>query len=101
LRKKNYYSEEVKWKVIEMKNKGYRNKEIMDLLGIKNVTQIKTWMKWFKEEESHRFSQGVGKQYSYGKGIYEGSVESQKDKRIRQLEMEIEVLKKYQELQGR
>lgn len=99
--KKNYYSEEVKWKVIEMKNKGYRNKEIMDLLGIKNVTQIKTWMKWFKEEESHRFSQGVGKQYSYGKGIYEDSVESQKDKRIRQLEMEIEVLKKYQELQGR
>jgi hypothetical protein len=101
LGKKKYYSEEVKWKVIEMKNKGYQNKEIMDLLGIKNVTQIKNWMKWFKAEEAYRFSQGVGKQYSYGKGIYEGSVESQKDKRIRQLEMEIEVLKKYQELQGR
>lgn len=30
------YSEEIKWKTIELKKQGYTNKEIMDQLGIKN-----------------------------------------------------------------
>lgn len=40
------YSEEIKWKAIELKKQGYTNKEIMEQLGIKNKAQIKTWMKW-------------------------------------------------------
>ncbi|MBJ8039646.1 IS3 family transposase, partial [Bacillus cereus group sp. N17] len=42
--KKNHYPAEIKWKVVEMKHQGFKNKEIMDALGIKHVAQIKTWM---------------------------------------------------------
>lgn len=41
-----HYPEEIKWKVIELKQKGFNNHAIMDQLDIKNVYQIKTWMKW-------------------------------------------------------
>ncbi|MEW9575718.1 hypothetical protein U9K47_09745 [Bacillus toyonensis] len=40
--KEKSYSEEMKWKTIEMKKQGYINKEIMGQLGIKNKTMIKT-----------------------------------------------------------
>ncbi|MBS9803377.1 transposase, partial [Bacillus thuringiensis serovar sumiyoshiensis] len=43
-----HYPEETKWKVIEMKKDGYSNRAIMEKLGIKNVSQIKTWMKWYR-----------------------------------------------------
>ncbi|VTS25972.1 Transposase [Streptococcus porcinus] len=36
----------------------------MENLGIKNDSQIYTWMKWYENEELHRFHQGV-----YGKGL--------------------------------
>ncbi len=48
--KKNVYSEETKRMVIEMKlSKKYTNKQIMEKCGVRNVTQIKVWMKWFRE----------------------------------------------------
>ena len=43
----------------------------METLGIKNVSQIKTWMNWYCTNQTHRFQQPVGKQYSYGKGFQE------------------------------
>ncbi|QIW21094.1 IS3 family transposase [Bacillus thuringiensis] len=63
-----HYPEEVKWKVIEMKKDGDSNRTIMEKLGIKNVSQIKTWMKWYLTGQTYRFQQPVGKQYAYGKG---------------------------------
>ncbi|MGR9591390.1 IS3 family transposase [Bacillus thuringiensis] len=63
-----HYPEEIKWKVIEMKKDGYSNRTIMEKFGIKNVSQIKTWMKWYRTGQTYRFQQPVGKQYSYGKG---------------------------------
>ncbi|AZQ45697.1 IS3 family transposase [Bacillus albus] len=63
-----HYPEKTKWKVIEMKKDGYSNRTIMEKLGIKNVSQIKTWMKWYRTDQTYRFQQPVGKQYSYGKG---------------------------------
>ncbi|KAA0761775.1 IS3 family transposase [Bacillus sp. SH5-2] len=63
-----HYPEEIKWKVIEMKKNGYSNRTIMEKLGIKNVSHIKTWMKWYRTNQTYRFQQPVGKQYSYGKG---------------------------------
>src|SRR6478736_5550897 len=51
-----------------MKKDGYSNRIIMETLGIKNVSQIKTWMKWYRTDQTYRFQQPVGKQYSYGKG---------------------------------
>ncbi|PGV75236.1 hypothetical protein COD84_18400 [Bacillus cereus] len=63
-----HYPEEVKWKVIEMKKDGYSNRTIMEDLGIKNVFQIKTWLKWCRTGQTYRFRQTVGKQYPYEKG---------------------------------
>ncbi|MCC9993282.1 IS3 family transposase, partial [Streptococcus agalactiae] len=41
----------------------------METLGIKNDSQIYTWVKWHENEELYRFHQGVGQQYTYGKGL--------------------------------
>jgi transposase-like protein len=60
--KRVHYPEEIKWKAVEMKEEGYSNPFIMDTLGIKNVSQIKTWMRWYRTHQTYRFSQPVGKQ---------------------------------------
>ena len=99
MEKKVHYPSEVKLKAIEMKKGGYTNKEIMNDLGIKNVSQIKTWMRWERNGESYRFDQPIGKQYSYGKGP-EGLSELEAErKKNKHLEMKIEILKKYMELE--
>lgn len=62
------YSIETKIKVIEMQIKEYRTEEIMEKLNIRNKTQVNTWWRWYRNSETHRFYQHVGKQYSYRKG---------------------------------
>ncbi|WP_232426156.1 helix-turn-helix domain-containing protein, partial [Cytobacillus praedii] len=57
--KKVHYPSEFKIKAIEMKKNGIKNSEIMKELGIKNVTQIKTWMRWERNGESYRFDQPI------------------------------------------
>ena len=52
---------------VEMKLQGYTTKQVMQELNIKNETQVKTWFRWYKNGETHRFHQQVGKQYSYNK----------------------------------
>ncbi|QGH35188.1 IS3 family transposase [Gracilibacillus salitolerans] len=93
--KKNVYSEEVKRRVIEMKlSKKYTNKQIMKKFGIRSVSQIKRWMKWFRDGEEHRLSQPIGKQYSFGKGPEELNEVDQLKRQIRHLEIQNEILKK-------
>ncbi|MBG9786310.1 transposase, partial [Brevibacillus laterosporus] len=58
---------EIKMKAVEMRLAGIPVKEVMDQLCIKNKTQLKTWMRWYRNGETHRF-EPVGKQYTYGKG---------------------------------
>jgi len=60
------YSVETKYKAVEMKAAGFSTKEIMEELNIRNRTQVKTWWRWYRNGESYRFSQHVGKQYTYG-----------------------------------
>ena len=43
-----HYSPEIKWEVIDMKLNGSTTKEIMNKLGIKNKSQIMTWLIWYK-----------------------------------------------------
>ena len=43
-----HYSPEIKWEVIDMKLNGSTTKEIMNKLGIKNKSQIMTWLVWYK-----------------------------------------------------
>jgi transposase-like protein len=94
-----HYPEEIKWEVIKLKEAGKTNKEIMEQLGIKNKTQIKTWMRWYKTGQTYRFSQQVGKQYSYGKWTEELSELEQLKLKNKQLETQLEILKKYQEIE--
>ncbi|EOP80814.1 hypothetical protein IGM_05784 [Bacillus cereus HuB4-4] len=93
------YSEEIKWKAIELKKQGYTNKEIMEQLGIKNKAQIKTWMKWHREGETYRFSRPVGKQYSYGKGPKELNELEQLRLENKQLKTKLLIWGKYLEIE--
>ena len=61
------YPAEVKMKAIEMRLAGVPVKQVMEELCIRNGTQLKTWMKWYRNGELHRFQKPVGKQYTYGK----------------------------------
>ncbi|MDE8314916.1 IS3-like element ISErh1 family transposase [Erysipelothrix rhusiopathiae] len=88
------HSYETKMKVIEMKLAGYSSRFIQTELGIKNVTQVKTWWRWYRNGEHYRFSQPVGKQYTFGKGPEGDTVEETQRLRIKSLEQQIELFKK-------
>lgn len=62
------YPVEIKKKAIEMRLAGIPVREVMNELGIRNKTQLKTWLRWYRNGELYRLEQPVGKQYSYGKG---------------------------------
>ena len=93
------YPLEVKQKAVEMRLAGVPMKEIMQELNIKNNTQIKTWVRWYKAGDTHRFEQPVGKQYTYGKGPeYSSELEKLQAEKL-YLRQQNEVLKKYNELE--
>jgi transposase-like protein len=97
---KNVYTSETKWAVVKDKMSGqFTNEEIMKKYGIKNVSQIKTWMKWHRENQLHRFNQPIGKQYTYGHGPETQSDEEKKELQVKHLRMENEILKKYLEIE--
>ncbi|OMP65653.1 transposase [Domibacillus epiphyticus] len=93
------YPAEVKMKAVEMRLAGAPVKEVMEQLNIRNDTQLKTWLRWYKNGEFHRFEQPVGKQYSYRKGPEYRDETAKLQAEIRYLKQQIEVLKKYKELE--
>ena len=99
MKKRVAYPVEVKEAAIQMKLEGKTIQEIMDILNIKCKTQVRTWWRWYRNGESYRFSQGVGKQYSYGKGHEQLSPQEQLRPENKYLKQEIDVLKKYKELE--
>lgn len=97
---KNVYSSEVKWAVVKDKLSGeFTNEEIMKKYGIKNNSQIKTWMRWFRNNEFYRFDQPIGKQYTYGLGPDLTSEDDKRERQLSHLKMENEILKKYMEIE--
>lgn len=97
---KNVYTSEVKWAVVKDKLSGkLTNQEIMSKHGIKNVSQIKTWMKWYHTNEIYRFDQPIGKQYTFGHGPESVSEDVKKERQLSHLKMENEILKKYMEIE--
>ena len=93
------YSVDTKNKAVEMKLQGYSTKQVMQELNIKNKTQVETWFRWYKNGETHRFHQQVGKQYSYEKGMAKLSEIDQLKLELQRKEVELEILKKYKELE--
>ncbi|WP_422658089.1 hypothetical protein ACK8P5_20445 [Paenibacillus sp. EC2-1] len=95
------YPLEVKMKAIEMRLAGIPVKEVMDQLNIRNKTQVKTWLKWYRSGELKRLEQPVGKQYSYGKGPeYVSELEKVKAEN-RFLRQQVDLLKKFKEMERR
>lgn len=93
------YPYEVKMKAVQMKLAGVPTKQILTELNIRNSTQVETWTRWYKNGELERFKQPVGKQYSYGKGPDNLSSIQKLELENRFLKQQIEVLKKYEELE--
>ncbi len=93
------YPAEVKMKAIEMRLAGVPVKQVMEELCIRNVTQLKTWMKWYRNGELHRLQQPVGKQYTYGKGPEYESETAELQAENRYLRQQIDILKKYRALE--
>ncbi len=97
---KNVYSSEVKWAVVKEKLSGeLTTKEIMEKYGIKNKSQVETWMRWYRSNELYRFDQPIGKQYTYGHGPDSASEYDKRERQISHLKMENEILKKYMEIE--
>ncbi|HDD2219365.1 TPA: IS3 family transposase [Staphylococcus aureus] len=90
------YSVETKYKAVEMKAAGFSTKEIMKELNIRNRTQVKTWWRWYRNGESYRFSQHVGKQYTYGKGLEELLEVEQLKLENKRKDIELDIFKKVQ-----
>lgn len=93
------YPEEVKLKAIEMRLAGVPVKKVLEDLNIRNHSQLKTWMKWYRNGELHRLAQPVGKQYTFGKGPQYESETAKLQTENRYLKQQIDVLKKYKELE--
>lgn len=93
------YPIQIKEMAIQMKQDKIPVKKIMEELGIKNKTQIETWWRWHRNGEHHRLVQPVGKQYSYGKGPENQLNETQLEKENKFLKMQVDLLKKYRELE--
>ncbi|MRH44259.1 IS3 family transposase [Aquibacillus halophilus] len=93
--KLNVYSEEIKRRAIEMKlSEKFTNQQIMEQLGIRNKTQIKRWMKWYRSGEEYRLSQPPGQPYYFRKGSEKLSEIDQLKKKVEYLEIKNEILKK-------
>ena len=73
--------------------------DISDKLHVKNKSQIMTWLRWYKNGETHRFNQPVGKQYTYGKGVLEESEIERLRMENKQLKACIDIMGKYQEIE--
>jgi len=63
------YPVEVKMKAIEMRLAGIPVKQVLEELNIRNHSQLKTWMKWYRNGELHRLEQPVGKHIHLAKDL--------------------------------
>lgn len=95
------HSYETKMNAIKLKRDGHSEAYILRELGIKNRTQLYTWLRWYRKGELHRFTQPVGKQYSYGKGPEGSTPEETLRLQNKSLQQQIELLKKYVEMEKR
>lgn len=77
-----------------MKKSGYSIKEIIETSNIRNRTQVETWWRWYRNGETYRFSQQVGKQYTYGKEPEELSEVEELKLENNRKDIEIDILKK-------
>jgi len=54
------YPVEVKMMANELRLAGAPVREVMEQLNIRNKTQVKTWVRWYRDGEQNRLEQPVG-----------------------------------------
>lgn len=95
MRTNRFYPEKIKREVIRLRMEEHvPYQELMKQFGIKNKSQIKTWVKWFKQGDDHRLAQPPGKQYTFGKGPEEGTEVEELRKKLAYYEMKEDVMGK-------
>lgn len=100
--KNRFYPEKVKREVIRLRMEEHVSyQELMKQFGIKNKSQIQTWVRWFKQGEYHRLAQPPGKQYTFGKGPEEGTEVEELRKKLAYYEMKEDVMGKATALERR
>ena len=87
---KSFLFVEIKYKAVEESR--IFNKRNYEKLNIRNRTQVKTWWRWYRNGESYRFSQQVGKQYTYVK--VRRAVRSEQLKLEKRKDIELDILKR-------
>ncbi len=98
-KRNTFYPAEVKLEAVKLREEGYSVKEIQKLLNIKSETQVYTWWYWYLDGEIDRFSQPIGKQYSYGHGPEGSTPEESLKIRNEILENQVKILKKYKKME--
>lgn len=92
--RENVYSSEVKWTVVkEELSDAITMKEIMKNYGIKNKSQVETWMRWYRSIELYRFDQPIRKQYIYGHAPESVSKDDKRERQMSHLKIKNEILK--------
>ena len=98
-KKKTFYPLEVKLEAIKLKEEGYSVREIQELLNIKSKSQVYVWWYWYRDGEMERFSQPIGKQYSFGHGPEGTTPEESLKIKNEILENQVKMLKKYRKME--
>ncbi len=97
--KNTFYSKELKLEAVKLKKEGFSVKEIQKLLNIKSESQVYTWWYWYRDGEMERFSQPIGKQYSFGHGPEGTTPEESLKIKNEILENQVKMLKKYRKME--
>lgn len=98
-KRNTFYTKEVKLEAVKLRQEGYSVKEIQKLLNIKSESQVYTWWYWYQNGEVDRFSQPIGKQYSFGHGPEASTNEDMLIRRNDMLSNQVKVLKKYKKME--
>ena len=95
MKKNKVYNIELKMKAVHLREAGWSFKSIAVELDITNVPQAKQWWYWYRDGEIDRLSQAAGKQYCFGHGPEVSTSEETLLIKIRILENQVKLLKKY------
>lgn len=82
------YSFQTKKQAVEMRLKGMTKKQIAEQLGIEDVDRVKIWMRKYKAEGDFGLIDHRGRRQDY----------VDKDRYVKKLELENDVLKKWLEI---
>lgn len=93
------YPNEIKMKAVEIRLASIPMKQVLNVLNIRHRTQVETWMRGYKNGEAYRFEQPLGKQYTFLKNPEHESEQAKLKADNRNLKQQIEVIKKYAELE--